>query len=83
MSKVLTPEDRRRIAEKVGVHPASLYQAMTGKGCGFTPQRCVEIWRDSDGELMRWDLRPRDWHLIWPELIDAVGAPAIQQPAQA
>ena len=23
-----------------------------------------------DGAVMRWDLRPDDWHSIWPELID-------------
>jgi hypothetical protein len=23
-----------------------------------------------DGAVMRWDLRPDDWHIIWPELID-------------
>ncbi len=26
---------------------------------------------------MRWDLRPNDWHLIWPELIGTDGAPKI------
>jgi DNA-binding transcriptional regulator YdaS (Cro superfamily) len=79
MSKSLTPEDRRRLAEKVGTHPASLYQAMTGKGFGFSPAECVRIERDSEHELRRWDLRPNDWHLIWPELIDAEGAPPIEE----
>jgi DNA-binding transcriptional regulator YdaS (Cro superfamily) len=75
MSKEISPEDRQRLAEKVRVDPASLYQALTGKGYGFKPAKCVEIERDSEGELRRWDLRPRDWHLIWPELIGAEGAP--------
>lgn len=34
-------------------------------------------------KLRRWDLCPDDWHLIWPELIGAEGAPAIDmQPAE-
>lgn len=80
MSKSLSPEDRARLANKVGVNEASLYQALTGKGYGFKPAECVRIERDSDLELRRWDLRPSDWHLIWPELIGTEGAPAIPQP---
>lgn len=79
MSKSLTPEDRRRLADKLGVHPATLYQAMTGKGAGFSPAECVRIERDSGKELRRWDLRPNDWHLIWPELIAAPDAPSMRK----
>lgn len=75
MSKSITPDDRRRIAEMVGVNPATLYQAMTSKGAGFAPAECVRIERASNCELRRWDLRPRDWHDIWPELIGTPGAP--------
>ena len=31
-----------------------------------------------DPEMLLWDLRPHDWHVIWPELVGAVGAPPIQ-----
>lgn len=81
MNKALSPEDRRRLAEKVGVNPATLYQAITSKGAGFAPAECVRIERESDHELRRWDLRPNDWHLIWPELIGADGAPPIPEAA--
>lgn len=27
------------------------------------------------GAVRRWDLRPADWHLVWPELVGAEGAP--------
>jgi hypothetical protein len=27
--------------------------------------------------VARWDLRPDDWHRIWPELIGAEGAPPL------
>lgn len=77
MSKVLSPEDRQRLAEKARVDPASLYQAMTGRGYGFKPEKCVRIEKDTELELRRWDLRPKDWHLIWPELIGADGAPEV------
>lgn len=79
MSKVLTPEDRQRLAKKAGVDPASLYQAMTGKGYGFKPAKCVAIERDTEGELRRWDLRPKDWHENWPELIGTEGAPPVPE----
>lgn len=78
MHKLPSPEERRRLAELVGVNPATLYQAMTARGAGFSPAECVRIERDSGYSLRRWDLRPKDWHLIWPELIDAEGAPAFK-----
>lgn len=30
----------------------------------------------TDGQVPEWDLRPSDWHRIWPELVGAEGAPA-------
>jgi DNA-binding transcriptional regulator YdaS (Cro superfamily) len=77
MSKSLSPDDRKRLAEKLGVNAASLYQAVTGRGTPFSPQKCVELERDSGQELRRWDLRPGDWHRIWPELIGTDGAPRV------
>lgn len=44
-----------------------------------SPQMCVVIERESEFRVRRWNLRPRDWHLIWPELIDAEGAPSVPQ----
>lgn len=41
--------------------------------------RCVEIERVTAGKVMRWDMRPSDWHLIWPELIGRPGAPEVPQ----
>lgn len=35
----------------------------------------------TDGAVRRWDLRPSDWHLIWPELIEADGAPSLPEKA--
>jgi hypothetical protein len=39
------------------------------------PRMCVVIEAVSGQKIRRWDLRPDDWHLIWPELIGTKGAP--------
>jgi DNA-binding transcriptional regulator YdaS (Cro superfamily) len=41
------------------------------------PENCVSMEQVTEGAIKRWDLRPADWHLIWPELIGAEGSPAI------
>lgn len=42
---------------------------------------CVAIEKATGGAVHRWDLRPDDWHLIWPELKKVKGAPAIKAEA--
>jgi DNA-binding transcriptional regulator YdaS (Cro superfamily) len=32
--------------------------------------------------VRRWDLRPKDWYLIWPELIGTEGAPDVPAIAE-
>ena len=32
--------------------------------------RCIEIENITDKKITRKELRPDDWHLIWPELAD-------------
>ena len=42
--------------------------------CGLRPiplQKCVEIEQLTNKAVTRKELRPTDWHLIWPELIEA------------
>ena len=41
---------------------------------------CVLIEQRTEGAVRRWDLRPTDWWLIWPELIGTEGAPAVPEP---
>lgn len=48
------------------------------------PELCVSIEQATRAKgrvVRRWDLRPEDWHRIWPELVGTVGAPEI--PADA
>jgi DNA-binding transcriptional regulator YdaS (Cro superfamily) len=54
--------------------------AFSGKSCG--PQLAVGIEQATTRAVRRWDLRPDDWHRIWPELIGAEGAPAVPVPEE-
>lgn len=47
------------------------------------PALAMRLESASSGAVMRWDLRPDDWHLIWPELVGTEGAPSITQSAPA
>ncbi len=86
MPRTLTPEEalnlaparRRELAAQAGVSPEALYQAIHDQR-GLSPATCVQIEESTSGVLRRWHLRPRDWHLIWPELKRAKGAPAIPE----
>jgi len=49
--------------------------AFSGKVCGI--QLAVDIERATGGAVRRWQLRPEDWHRIWPELVGAEGAPPV------
>lgn len=46
-------------------------------------ERCAAIERATAGAVTRRDLRPDDWHLIWPELIGQEGAPPLPEPTPA
>ncbi len=41
----------------------------------------AQIEEFSGGKYTRRDLRPKDWHKIWPELVDLYGRPASVTPA--
>jgi len=65
----------KRLAEKLGVSASLLTQWARGKP--VSAERCVPLELATGKLVRRWDLRPDDWHLIWPELIAADGAPSI------
>lgn len=48
-----------------------------GAGKPVAAERATQIEQATRGAVRRWDLRPTDWHLIWPELIGAEGAPSV------
>lgn len=70
------PEQRRLIAAALGIDEQYAYQIIRGIRTA-SPALAREWSRVSPGDAL-WDLRPDDWHRIWPELIGAEGAPEPQ-----
>lgn len=62
-----------KLAADIGVSQVTIHQ-----WAGFNPfnkkrvptDRCASIEQATAGAVTRKDLRPDDWHLIWPELIE-------------
>ena len=67
------------LARAIGVSPVMISQWVSGKPVSVTSALAIE--RATDGAVVRWDLRPTDWHLIWPELVGTEGAPDLAQSA--
>ena len=70
------------LAAKLDIPPSYLSQMASGDRT-VSPERASAIERATDGVVRRWDLRPEDWHLIWPELIGVDGAPGAAEPTVA
>ena len=56
------------LAGLIGASPVLISQWATGKRA-VPIERCVPIERATEGAVSRIDLRPDDWHEIWPELV--------------
>lgn len=61
------------LAAAIGVQPESISQWKTGFR-KVPIERCVPIERATNCQVTRRDLRPEDWHLIWPELAEKAAA---------
>jgi DNA-binding transcriptional regulator YdaS (Cro superfamily) len=75
--KTYIKADRGRASElaaALGVSRSYLSQMAHGQA-PISPERCVDIERETDREVTRQDLRPDDWTRIWPELHAAGDAP--------
>ena len=83
--KLLDMPARAALADASGTSYLHLRNiAFSGKSCGAV--LAVGIEAATAGAVRRWDLRPDDWHRIWPELIGTDGAPSpepIAAPAAA
>ncbi|WP_284412571.1 helix-turn-helix domain-containing protein [Acidovorax sp. SUPP2539] len=66
------------LAKAIEVAPALVHQWRSGSR-PVPVQHCLSIERATGAAVSRRDLRPDDWHLIWPEL--APGAE--QSPSKA
>lgn len=62
------------LSRSLGVTAAAVNQWIKGLR-PVPPKHCVAIERATNGAVTRRDLRPDDWHLIWPELAQS-SAPA-------
>lgn len=74
-------EARAAFAEKVETSIGHLRNCINeaGKEGGkrLNAETCVSIEQESKKAVMRWDMRPSDWHRIWPELLELPGAPEV------
>ena len=69
------------LAGTVGISTVYLSQLIARQGDREpSPALCVQIERATAGAVRRWDMRPGDWHRIWPELVGTDGAPAVEPP---
>jgi len=75
--------DGVRIAKAVGVHPVMVTQWARGIKTPIPVARCTAIETATNGRVMRWNLRPDDWFLHWPELRRVKGAPPVRERAKA
>jgi DNA-binding transcriptional regulator YdaS (Cro superfamily) len=71
LSKYLKAERGRtgELASMLNVSGSLVTQWASGKA--VSAERCTEIERATGGAVTRRDLRPDDWHRIWPELVTA------------
>lgn len=61
-------ESANSLSRRTGIVNVLLSQWRTGvRQVPF--DKCVIIEKATNGLVTRKDLRPADWHLIWPELI--------------
>lgn len=59
-----------RLAAAVGVRPSAVSNWLA-RNAMPSAIFCAAIERATKGAVTRRDLRPDDWHLIWPELVAA------------
>lgn len=68
-----TPERRREIAQQLRIDEQYVYQIT--RGLKTASPALAKQFNQADPDALLWDLRPNDWHVIWPELIGTEGSP--------
>jgi len=66
-----------RVAKELGVSVQAVCFWRDGKR-EIPPEHLAILEGLCGGAVRRWHMRPKDWHLIWPELVGMQGAPAIE-----
>lgn len=72
----IEPSERAKLAELIEVHDQYLYQCLTKKK-DMEARLAADAEVKTGGRLRRWMLR-RDWRQVWPELVNAKGAPSAE-----
>ena len=70
------------LASEIGVKQQHVWNWLNRRG-GVPPEHCAAIEKATNKAVRRWDLRPDDWHHIWPELVGEDGAPEAPAKAEA
>ena len=70
MNTQIPPDERRQLAEKVGINEQYLYQCLTGRR-EMSASEAVRVEQASDGRLTRKMVCQASWQAIWPELVEA------------
>ena len=68
-----------KLAQLLGVRQSTVSN-WRARSTPIPVEHCANIEGATAGAVRRWDLRPLDWHRIWPELIGADGAPDVPEP---
>jgi len=71
-----TRGEAARVARDVGVHPVMVSQWASGRK-EVPVDRSAPLERATGAAVRRWELRPTDWFVHWPELVGTEGAPEI------
>jgi len=70
MNTQITPDERRQLAEKVGMNEQYLYQCLTGRR-EMSAWEAVRIEQETEGRVSRKMVCQGSWQSIWPELVSA------------
>ena len=70
MNTQIAPDERRALAEKVGMNEQYLYQCLSGRR-EMSAWEAVRIEQESGGKITRKMLCHGSWKSIWPELVEA------------
>ncbi|ADG20367.1 hypothetical protein BC1002_6526 [Paraburkholderia atlantica] len=66
----------KKLASSIGVSQSFLSQMASGLS-PISQERCFLIEQATAGAVARWDLKPHNWHKLWPELVGAPGSPPV------
>jgi DNA-binding transcriptional regulator YdaS (Cro superfamily) len=65
---IITADERRQLAEKVGINEQYLYQCLTGRR-DMSAIEAVRVEQETDGRVGRKMVCQGSWQSIWPELV--------------